>query len=90
MKEYLQRPKLIYEEKKAIKLFLWLFYIFYISFEVAYYYLFPLYERGTAVTIKTMDGLGFWNYLIIFSLLPLSIYLNKKGNIYIIKYLYIY
>lgn len=90
MKETNLSPRLIYEEKKALKLFLWLFYIFYISYELAYYYIFPFSNSGVVFTIKPREGLGIWIYLILFSLLPISIYLNNKGNLYIIKYLYIY
>jgi signal transduction histidine kinase len=81
-------PKLFYEETKAIKIFLWLFYIFYISFELIYYYIFPnLLGRGIT---KTQEGLGIWLYIILFGLLPIAVFLMKKGKPYVIKYLYIY
>ncbi|MEH7276778.1 ATP-binding protein, partial [Neobacillus vireti] len=88
MKGSSTRLKLFYEEKKAIQLFLWLFYIFFISFELIYYYIYPYYGNG--VITRPNQGLGFWIYIINFGLLPLAIYLIKKGNPYIIKYLYIY
>ncbi|MEH7179966.1 ATP-binding protein [Neobacillus vireti] len=88
MKDSSTRLKLFYEEKKAIQLFLWLFYIFFISFELIYYYIYPYYGNG--VITRPNQGLGFWIYIINFGLLPLAIYLIKKGNPYIIKYLYIY
>jgi signal transduction histidine kinase len=81
-------PKMFYEESKAIKIFLWLFYIFYISFELIYYYIFPnVFGRGIT---KNQEGLGIWLYIILFGLLPIAIFLMKKGNPYVIKYLYIY
>ncbi|WP_419954173.1 ATP-binding protein [Neobacillus niacini] len=80
---------LLYEETKATKLFLWLFYIFYIAFELIYYYLFPnLYSNGGISKYK--EGLGLWYYFFIIGIFPLAIYYFKKGNPYIIKYLYIY
>jgi signal transduction histidine kinase len=81
-------PKLFYEETKATKIFLWLFYIFYISYEVIYYYIFPnIFGRGIT---KPQEGLGIWLYIILFGLLPIAIFLMKKGNPYVIKYLYIF
>lgn len=87
MKENIRSPRLIFEEKKAIKLFLGLFYIFYISFELVYYYIFPNLSGASG---KPTEGLGLWVYLIIIGLIPISIYFYKKGNPYIIKYFYIY
>lgn len=80
--------KMFYEEKKATKIFLWLFYIFYIAFEFIYYYIFPNLD-GRVIT-RPQEGLGFWIYIILLGLLPIAIFLMKKGNPYIIKYLYIY
>ncbi len=82
-------PKLLYEEKKAIKIFLWLFYSLYISYEVIYYYIFPNYN-GNGIVTRPQQGLGFWMYIIMFGLLPIAIYFIKKGNPYIVKYLYIF
>jgi signal transduction histidine kinase len=80
--------KMFYEEKKATKLFLWLFYIFYLAFEIIYYYIFP-HLNGRGIT-RLQEGLGIWIYIVLFGLLPIAIFLMKKGNPYIIKYLYIY
>ena len=59
MKETNLSPRLIYEEKKAIKLFLWLFYIFYISYELVYYYIFPFSNSGVVFTIKPREDWAF-------------------------------
>jgi signal transduction histidine kinase len=80
--------KMFYEEKKATKLFLWLFYTFYLAFELIYYYIFPN-LNGRGIT-RLQEGLGIWIYIILLGLLPIAIILMKKGNPYIIKYLYIY
>ena len=89
MKESNIVHKLSYEETKATKLFLWLFYIFYIAFELIYYYIFPDLFRDGRIS-KHREGLGLWYYFFIFGIFPLAIYFKKKGNPYIIKYLYIY
>lgn len=90
MQDGLKNPKLIFEEKKAIKLFLWLFYIFYFSFELIYYYLFPNLFRANEVISRHKEGLGLWIYILIFALIPIAFYLIKKDNPYIIKYIYFF
>jgi signal transduction histidine kinase len=88
MRDSSTTSKLFYEERKATKIFLGLFYIFYISFELIYYYIFPnIYGRGIT---RPQEGLGIWIYIILFGLFPLAIYFIKQGNPYIVKYLYIY
>ncbi|WHZ04111.1 ATP-binding protein [Neobacillus sp. YX16] len=88
MRDRSTTSKLFYEERKATKIFLGLFYIFYISFELIYYYIFPnIYGRGIT---RPQEGLGIWIYIILFGLFPLAIYFIKQGNPYIVKYLYIY
>jgi signal transduction histidine kinase len=37
-----------------------------------------------------MYGLGLWLYILVLGLLPISIYFIKKGNPYIVKYLFIF
>lgn len=79
-----QSPKLIFEEKKAITLFLWLFYIFYLTYSIFWYIIIPKYTTyGNAQYIK--EGLGYWQYIIVLCFLPVSIYFYKKENPYIIK-----
>lgn len=86
MNNDVDNTKLILEEKKAVNLFLWLFYILFVTYDIIYYYIFPLAE-GKKQGIPE-GGLGFWIYIIIFSLLPAGIYLYKKGSPYKIKYLF--
>jgi signal transduction histidine kinase len=90
MKVSTTSPRLILEEKKAIILFLGLFYTFYIIYEFIYFYLFPNPSGGSVIANKPNEGLGLWVYLIIFGLIPISVFFIKKGNPYIIKYFYIY
>jgi signal transduction histidine kinase len=78
--------KLIFEEKKAIKLFLWLFYIFYFAFDILYYYFYPIYTKSNSLGFPR-DGLGLWLYVLVLGLLYPAIYYYKKENPYIIKYI---
>ncbi|MGG1396641.1 ATP-binding protein [Bacillus salipaludis] len=89
MKEGFRNQKLIFEEKKAIKLFLWLFYISFFSFDIFYYYIYPKFSKKNIPDILN-QGLGYWYYILILVVLPLAIYLIRKGNPYVVKYIYIY
>ncbi|EKN66109.1 histidine kinase [Neobacillus bataviensis LMG 21833] len=88
MKEGTNSPKLIYEEKKAIKLFLWLFNVIFFLFDIFYFYIYPFYTHEN-YTLVQRDGLGVWLYCLIIALLLIALYFLKKGNPYIIKYIYI-
>ncbi|CAH2716161.1 Adaptive-response sensory-kinase SasA [Neobacillus rhizosphaerae] len=88
MKVSSKSPKLIFEEKKAIKLFLWLFYIFFFSFDFLYYYILPLFsELGDKKFLQ--QGLGYWVFIVIIGLLPISVYLIRKRNPYHVKYFFL-
>ncbi|MDR7002424.1 ATP-binding protein [Neobacillus niacini] len=89
MKEGYGNQKLIYEEKKAIKLFLWLFYITFFSYDIFYHFVYPKFSKSN-ITDILKEGLGYWYYILILLALPLAIYLIKKGNPYVVKYIYIY
>jgi signal transduction histidine kinase len=78
---------LISEERKAVRLFLWLFYFIYIGYDLFYYLIYP-----TSVNKEPglpEDGLGFVMYIAIFIPLLLAFYFIKKKNPYPIKYLYL-
>ncbi|WP_066251158.1 ATP-binding protein [Neobacillus drentensis] len=77
--------KLIFEEKRAINLFLWLFYSFFIIFDIFYYYVLPKYTSYGQMGIPK-EGLNYWQFILVFSMLPISIYKIKKGNPYPVKY----
>jgi signal transduction histidine kinase len=89
MQEGLRNPKLIIEETKAVKFFIWLFYIFLLSYDIFNYFLMPLYIRKGEIGLPS-NSLGIWFYLFIFMFLPISIYYIKKENPYIVKYLYLF
>ncbi|WP_066069537.1 ATP-binding protein [Neobacillus soli] len=78
-------PKLIFEEKKAIKLFLWLFYIFFTTYDIFWHFVLPKYTIYGNPKFPD-DGLGIWLYILIFSLFPVALYYIRKGNPYIVKY----
>ncbi|NHC20141.1 two-component sensor histidine kinase, partial [Bacillus sp. MM2020_4] len=78
MKEGTTSPKLIYEETKAIKLFLSLYYILLIGYDVFWYYILPIYTKFGRDRFPS-DGLGIWLYIFNGCLLPISIYFIKKG-----------
>jgi signal transduction histidine kinase len=88
MKESISSPKLIFEERKAIILFLWLFNLIFFSWDIFYYYISP-YTKGEAVVFPR-DGLGLWMYILFLGVLSVAIYFIKREKIYIVKYLYIY
>ncbi|MEH7484241.1 two-component sensor histidine kinase, partial [Neobacillus drentensis] len=89
MKEGINNPKLIFEERKAIILFLWLFNLLYYSFEIFYFYIRPKLNKKVNPFDTNEVGLGVWLYILIFCLLPIAIYFFKKGNPYVVKYIYI-
>jgi signal transduction histidine kinase len=82
----IKNPKLIIEEKKAINIFLWLFYCLFTTYEIFWYYILPKYttygEKGISES-----GLDYWIFVLVFSLLPISIYIIKKSNPYHVKYI---
>ena len=76
------------EEIKAMKLFIPLFYLIYIGYDQVYYYIIPLfYEEPTGLPD---NGLGFFMYIFLFLVFPVSVYLIKKGSPFLIKYLYFF
>jgi signal transduction histidine kinase len=89
MKESIKNPQLIIEERKAVKLFLWSFYIVYFSFDILTYYILPTGLKNAAVG-SPLDGLGYWIYPLILIILPVAIWMIKKGELYLVKYLYVY
>ncbi|MBT2697320.1 two-component sensor histidine kinase [Bacillus sp. ISL-40] len=89
MKEGVNNPKLLFEERKAITLFLWLFYFMFYSFDIFYNYIRPYLNDQESQFDTERVGLGIWLYILILALLPIAIYFIKKGNPYIVKYIYI-
>jgi signal transduction histidine kinase len=86
MKEGINNPKLVLEEKKAIKLFFWLFNLIFLTYDFFYYYVYPhsIHQKPGLPE----GGLGYWYYVLIVLLTPIGIYLLKRGNPYQIKYIF--
>ena len=77
------------EEIKALKLFLTLFYIFLVVYDVFYYYLLPYFNDKKEFGLPS-GGLGFWYHAVFFLFLPLSIFLVRAGKLYSVKYFYLF
>jgi signal transduction histidine kinase len=80
----LKMNKLVIEEIKATKLFLWLFYIIFLAFDGFYYFVIPALQGREMGFPK--ESLGIWVHIIVLGFLPLLIYLLKQGNAYHVKY----
>ncbi|MFS0779344.1 ATP-binding protein [Neobacillus sp. 3P2-tot-E-2] len=82
-------PRLISEETKTIKFFLALFYTFFYAYDIYLYYLVPFYTKEGKLGLSS-DGLGFLFHIAVLALLPIALYFIKKGNPYIVKYIYLF
>ena len=74
-----------FEEKKAVKLFIWLFYIIFFGFELIWNIIVPKFLHKNMIPFGS-DGIGYWYYILIVILLPISIFLLKNRNPYNVKY----
>ncbi|PLS02156.1 ATP-binding protein [Neobacillus cucumis] len=85
MKKGSNNLRLFAEEKKAVILFLCLFNLLFYVWDVYYYYI-RLYIGGS---VEGRDGLGLSIYFLMLFPLLVAVYQLKKGNIFLIKYLYL-
>ncbi|MDQ0414614.1 ATP-binding protein [Mesobacillus stamsii] len=86
MNPFKKNSALVYEEVKAVKFFLWTFYIILVPYDFTVYYIYPYFNN-----VKTglpYGGLGFYFHLLLFAVLPFAIYIIKKGHPEIVKYIY--
>ncbi|WP_144492422.1 MULTISPECIES: ATP-binding protein [Bacillus cereus group] len=81
---------LIYEERKALKVFILLFYIIFFLYDAIYYFVYPAMNINGTTVGWPKGSLGIGVYIFVISLFPISIYLLKKGYIYSIKYLFLF
>ncbi|PES90215.1 two-component sensor histidine kinase [Bacillus cereus] len=81
---------LIYEERKALKVFILLFYIIFFLYDAIYYFAYPAMNINGTTVGWPKGSLGIGVYIFVISLFPISIYLLKKGYIYSIKYLFLF
>lgn len=80
---------LIYEEKEALKVFLLLFYIIFFLYDVIYSFVYPAMNINEARVGWPEGGMGIGVYILVISLFPISMYLQKQGYVYLIKYLFL-
>ncbi|MFK4314814.1 MULTISPECIES: ATP-binding protein [unclassified Bacillus (in: firmicutes)] len=80
---------LIYEEREALKLFILLFYIILFLYGVIYYFIYPAMNINEARVGWPEGGMGIGVYILVISLFPISIYLQKQGYVYFVKYLFL-
>jgi HD-GYP domain-containing protein (c-di-GMP phosphodiesterase class II) len=74
---------LINEEKLALKWFLILFYGIYFPYELFYHTIYK--NLVSELTLNT----GIWMYFFVLLLLPFSLYLVKRGYIFLVKYYFV-
>jgi signal transduction histidine kinase len=86
MEQFKKNTALLYEEVKAVKFFLWTFYLILLPYDLIYYYVVPYFNK--AEVGLPSGGLGFFFHVLLFALLPLAIYLVRKGMPERVKYLY--
>ncbi|OOR58195.1 two-component sensor histidine kinase [Bacillus mycoides] len=80
---------LIYEEREALKVFILLFYIILFLYDVIYYFVYPAMNINEARVGWPEGGMGRGVYILVISLFPISIYLQKQGYVYFVKYLFL-
>ncbi|MEK4466784.1 MULTISPECIES: ATP-binding protein [Bacillus] len=80
---------LIYEEREALKVFILLFYIILFLYDVIYYFIYPAININEARVGWPEGGMGIGVYILVISLFPISIYLQKQGYVYFVKYLFL-
>lgn len=83
----MKNTSLLQEEKRATVLFMLLFYIVFFIYDIFYYNLLPLLPWIADVSYSVWHYLNFFKYLIIICLIPVTIYLFKKGNPGKVKYI---
>lgn len=86
MEPFKKNSVLVYEEVKAVKFFLWTFYIILVPYDFIYYYLIP-YLSKEEIGLP-LGGFGFLYHVFLFALIPLARYLVKIGQPEKIKYIY--
>jgi signal transduction histidine kinase len=78
--------KLVTEEIKATKIFLWLFYIIFFSYDAFYYFIIPIMTNNRETGLPEA-GMGYWFYILVLGILPLAIYYLKSNKPFLVKYL---
>ncbi|MBE7105560.1 GHKL domain-containing protein [Bacillus cereus] len=80
---------LIYEEREALKVFILLFYIIFFLYDAIYYFMYPAMNINGTEIGWPKGSLGIGVYIFVIALFPISIYLQKRGYVYSVKYLFL-
>lgn len=80
---------LIQEEKEALRVFLLLFYIIFFLYYIIYYFIYPTMNINETKIGWPEGGLGIGVYIFVILLFPISMYFQKRGHIYFVKYLFL-
>ncbi len=80
---------LIQEEKEALKVFLLLFYIIFFLYDIIYYFVYPTMNINETKVGWPEGGLGIGVHIFVILLFPISVYLQRRGHTYFIKYLFL-
>ncbi|MCT2536908.1 HD-GYP domain-containing protein [Aquibacillus koreensis] len=87
MQKRLKSSALTNAEVKTTIWFLWLFYAIFIIYDVFYNYLLPELPWGSDLAKET-NIFDYVQYIILFGLLPVSMFLLKNDKPYLIKYIF--
>jgi len=88
MNLFKKNSALVYEEVKAVKFFLWTFYIILFAYDLAYYFVVPYYNDLR--TGFPEGSMGFVMHFLLLFLLPIAVYLIKTNSPEKIKYIYMF
>jgi signal transduction histidine kinase len=80
---------LIYEEREALKVFILLFYIIFFLYDAIYYFMYPAMNINGTEIGWPKGSLGIGVYIFVIAIFPISIYLQKRGYVYSVKYLFL-
>ncbi|OTW70222.1 two-component sensor histidine kinase [Bacillus thuringiensis serovar roskildiensis] len=80
---------LIYEEREALKVFVLLFYIIFFLYDVIHLFVYPVMNINEARIGWPEGGMGIGVYILVIALFPISIYFQKQGYVYFVKYLFL-
>ncbi len=80
---------LMQEEREALKVFLLLFYIIFFLYDIIYFFVYPTMNINEAKVGWPEGGLGIGVHIFVILLFPISIYLQRRGYTYFIKYLFL-
>lgn len=86
MQKILRSSNILYEEKRAIKWFLILFYIVLLSYDLFYDLIIQKYIMHTKADMPSIEE--YFIYIFMFSLILFAFYANKHNKHFLIKYIY--